>query len=136
DLHHALHALLTGERASFYVDFGSPEHLAKALAEGFVYQGQYSAFRKKPYGTSAAGLLPERFVVCGQNHDQVGNRPLGERLSTLLPWEAVYPVATVVLLGSGLPLLFMGEEYGETRPFLYFTSHDDPGLARAVSEGR
>jgi maltooligosyltrehalose trehalohydrolase len=75
-------------------------------------------------------------VTCLQNHDQVGNRPVGERISTLVPWEALYPAAALVLLGSGTPLLFMGEEYGETRPFLYFTSHGDPALAKAVSAGR
>jgi maltooligosyltrehalose trehalohydrolase len=75
-------------------------------------------------------------VTCIQNHDQVGNRPLGERITTIAPWEALPPLATLVLLGSGLPLLFMGEEYGETNPFLYFTSHGDPALAKAVSEGR
>ena len=75
-------------------------------------------------------------MVCDQNHDQVGNRPLGERLSALLPRDALAPIASLVLLGSGTPLLFMGEEYGEENPFLYFTSHTDPALARAVSEGR
>jgi maltooligosyltrehalose trehalohydrolase len=136
DLHHALHALVTGERGRFLADFGRPEDVARALAEGFVYQGQRSAFRGRPHGTDPRGLPPARFVTCVQNHDQVGNRPLGERLASLVPWEALPPLATLVLLGSGLPLLFMGEEYGETNPFLYFTSHGDPSLAKAVSEGR
>ncbi len=136
DFHHALHALLTGERGAFYQDFGTMEPLARALAEGFAWQGQPSRYRGRPWGTGTRGLTPARFVFCAQNHDQVGNRPVGERLSTLVPWEALAPIATVVLLGSGLPLLFMGEEYGEDRPFLYFTSHADPALAAAVSEGR
>jgi maltooligosyltrehalose trehalohydrolase len=136
DLHHAVHALLTGEREAFLQDYGRPEHVRRALAEGFGYQGERSPFRGRPHGTGTRGLAPARFVTCLQNHDQVGNRPRGERLATLVPWEALYPASAVVLLGSGTPLLFMGEEYGETRPFQYFTSHGDPALARAVSEGR
>jgi maltooligosyltrehalose trehalohydrolase len=136
DLHHAVHALLTGEAASFLQDYGRPEDVERALAEGFVYQGQRSPYRGRPHGTGVRGLAPSRFVTCIQNHDQVGNRPRGERLATLVPWDALRPASTLLLLGSGLPLLFMGEEYGETRPFQYFTSHSDPALARAVSEGR
>jgi maltooligosyltrehalose trehalohydrolase len=136
DLHHALHALLTGERTRFLVDFGAPEDIARALSEGFVYQGQRSRYRGAPHGTDTRGLAPARFVTCAQNHDQVGNRPMGERIASLVPWDALLPLSTLVVLGSGLPLLFMGEEYGETAPFQYFTSHSDPALARAVSEGR
>jgi maltooligosyltrehalose trehalohydrolase len=136
DLHHAVHALLTGEQEAFLADYGEPEQLRRALAEGFAYQGEVSPFRGRPHGTDPRGLAPARFVTCLQNHDQVGNRPRGERISTLVPWEALYPAAALVLLGSGTPLLFMGEEYGETRPFQYFTSHGDPALAKAVSEGR
>ncbi|WP_242395140.1 malto-oligosyltrehalose trehalohydrolase [Anaeromyxobacter oryzisoli] len=136
DLQHALHALVTGERGRYLVDFGRPADVARALAEGFVYQGQVSRYRGRPHGTTTTGLAPARFVTCDQNHDQVGNRPFGERLPSLVPWEALYPVSALVLLGSGTPLLFMGEEYGEQRPFLYFTSHSDPRLARAVTEGR
>jgi maltooligosyltrehalose trehalohydrolase len=136
DLHHAIHALLTGEREAFLGDYGRPEQVARALAEGFAYQGEPSRFRERPHGTDTRGLAPSRFVACLQNHDQVGNRPAGERLAALVPWEALRPASALVLLGSGLPLLFMGEEYGETAPFLYFTSHSDPALARAVSEGR
>jgi maltooligosyltrehalose trehalohydrolase len=136
DLHHALHALLTGERARYLADYGRPEDVARALAHGFAYRGEYSRYRARPHGTGVEGLAPWRFVVCDQNHDQVGNRPLGERLPALVPWEALTPVSALVLLGSGTPLLFMGEEYGEERPFLYFTSHGDHALARAVTEGR
>jgi maltooligosyltrehalose trehalohydrolase len=136
DLHHALHALVTGERAAFLADFGRPDQVARALAQGFAYQGEWSAYRKRRHGTSVDGLEPSRFVACLQNHDQVGNRPDGERISSLVPWEALEPLSAVVLLGSALPLVFMGEEYGEPAPFLYFTSHGDPDLARAVSQGR
>ncbi len=136
DLHHAVHALLTGESARFLQDYGRPEDVERALAQGFVYQGQRSAYRRRPHGSDPRGLPPSAFVTCLQNHDQVGNRPHGERLSALVPWPALFPASALVLLGSGLPLLFMGEEYGETRPFLYFTSHGDPALAKAVSEGR
>ncbi len=137
DFHHAVHALLTGERRSFYEDFdGGVPQLAKALAEGFVFHGERSRFRKMPWGTGTQGLAPARFVFCVQNHDQVGNRPAGERIPSIVPPEALFPIGTLVVLGSGLPLLFMGEEYGETNPFLYFTGHGDPELAKAVSEGR
>jgi maltooligosyltrehalose trehalohydrolase len=136
DFHHAVHALVTGERDAFLVDFGGVEPLARALARGFSFAGEPSRYRGKPWGTGTEGLAPARFVFCAQNHDQVGNRPLGERLTALVPRAALEPVATLMALGSGLPLLFMGEEYGEERPFLYFTSHSDPQLAKAVSEGR
>ena len=136
DFHHAVHTLVTGERRAFLGDFGEPRHLARTLAEGFVYQGERSAFRGAPRGTTTAGLSPAQFVIALQNHDQVGNRPLGERFPALAPREALWPLAALLCLGPGLPLLFMGEEYGEERPFLYFTSHGDPDLARSVSEGR
>ena len=136
DLHHALHALLTGERERFLADYGRADQVRRALAEGFAYQGELSPFRGRPHGTDTRGLAPARFVTFLQNHDQVGNRPRGERLTSLVPWEALYPASALVLLGSGTPLLFMGEEYGETRSFQYFTSHGDAGLAGAVSEGR
>ncbi len=136
DLHHALHALLTGERSRYFVDYGRPDYVARALAGGFAYQGERSRYRRRAHGTDTRGLAPSRFVTCLQNHDQVGNRPHGERIASLVPWEALFPASALVLLGAGLPLLFMGEEYGEERPFLYFTSHSDPELARAVSEGR
>jgi maltooligosyltrehalose trehalohydrolase len=136
DFHHAVHALLTGERRAFYEDFGGMAPLARSLREGFALQGEPSRFRKKPWGTDTKGLAPARFVFSLQNHDQIGNRPNGERLAVLVPPEALFPLAALLLLGPGLPLLFMGEEYGEDRPFLYFTSHGDPALAKAVSEGR
>ena len=135
DLHHALHALLTGERGGYYADFGKAEHLAKAYREGFVYSGQYSRYRRR-HGASSADLPGGRFVAFAQNHDQVGNRMQGERLAALVPFEALKVATAAVLLSPYLPLLFMGEEYGERAPFLYFVSHGDPELVRAVREGR
>ena len=136
DFHHALHTLLTTERNGYYGDFGDVEHLARAYREGFVYSGQYSSYRKRSHGNSSRGLPCERFVVFAQNHDQVGNRMQGERLSTLVSFEAQKVAAAAVLLSPFTPLLFMGEEYGETAPFQYFVSHADPGLIEAVRKGR
>lgn len=136
DFHHALHTTLTGERDGYYADFGHFEDVATALSEGFVYHGQFSPFRQRPHGSPGRHLPGERFVICSQNHDQVGNRAYGERLSALVPFAALKVAAGLVLCGPNLPLLFMGEEYGESAPFLYFTSHGDPGLIQAVREGR
>jgi maltooligosyltrehalose trehalohydrolase len=136
DFHHALHTLLTGERNGYYEDFGSLNHLARAYTDGFVYSGQLSSFRKRPHGTAARDLPPERFVVCSQNHDQVGNRAQGDRLSSLVDFEALKLAATATLLSPYAPLLFMGEEYGERAPFLFFTDFGDPALQEAVSRGR
>jgi maltooligosyltrehalose trehalohydrolase len=136
DFHHSLHALLTGERRGYYQDFGRLADLAIALSEGFVYQGQHSLFRQRSHGTSSRAFPGERFVICSQNHDQIGNRALGDRLSTLVPFPALKLAAGLVLCAPNIPLLFMGEEYGESAPFLYFTSHTDPQLVQAVREGR
>ena len=136
DFHHALHALLTGEREGYYRDFGSLEDLAKAYTEGFVYSGQYSGYRRRRHGSSSRDVPARRLVVFSQNHDQVGNRAGGERLSRLVSFEALKLAAGVVLLSPFLPLLFMGEEYGETAPFLYFISHSDASLIEAVRRGR
>jgi maltooligosyltrehalose trehalohydrolase len=136
DFHHALHALLTGERDGYYLDFGLLGHLAKAHEEGFVYSGQHSPYRGRRHGNSSRRLHAKRFVVFSQNHDQVGNRFHGERLSRLVPFEALKLAAGVVLLSPFVPLLFMGEEYGETAPFLYFVSHSDEDLVEAVRKGR
>lgn len=136
DFHHALHAVLSGERAGYYQDFGCLEHLATAWREGFVLSGQRSAYRRRRHGTSSRNRPLAQFIVCAQNHDQVGNRPLGDRLAALVPWEALRVAAAAVLLSPSVPLLFMGEEYGEMAPFQYFTDHGDPGLADAVRNGR
>jgi len=136
DFHHALHALLTGERQGYYRDFGSLEDLAKAHAEGFVYSGQYSEYRKRRHGGSSRAVPACRLVVFSQNHDQVGNRMAGDRLSRLVSFDALKLAAGVVLLSPFLPLLFMGEEYGEEAPFPYFISHSDADLVEAVRNGR
>jgi maltooligosyltrehalose trehalohydrolase len=136
NFHHSLHVLLTGERDGYYQDFGTTGALATAYTEGFVYSGQYSTFRRRRHGNSARGTPAERFVVCSQNHDQIGNRPQGDRLSAQLDFESLKLAACAVLLSPYLPLLFMGEEYGETAPFQYFTSHSDPALIEAVRRGR
>ncbi len=142
DLHHALHAVLTGERAGFYADFGRLEQLATAYRRGWVFTGQRSAYRGRRHGVpfrGVPGMTPERLVVFAQNHDVAGNRARGERLAALLPpppFEAAKLAAAAVLLSPFVPLLFMGEEYGETAPFLFFTDHQSPELAEAVRVGR
>jgi maltooligosyltrehalose trehalohydrolase len=136
DFHHSLHSLQTGERAGYYRDFGSLRDLKKAFEQSYVYTGQYSEYRKHRHGNSPDATRRSQMVVCSQNHDQVGNRMLGDRTSTLLTFEAQKLSAACVVLSPYVPLLFMGEEYGDTAPFLYFTSHKDPALARAVRDGR
>lgn len=136
DFHHALRTLLTGERLGYYEDFGSIGDLVKAYGEGFVYSGRYSAYRRRDHGNRSADLPPERFVVFSQNHDQVGNRMLGDRLSSLVSRESLKLAAACVILSPYIPLLFMGEEYAETAPFRYFVSHGDAALIEAVRKGR
>jgi maltooligosyltrehalose trehalohydrolase len=111
-------------------------HLAKAFTEGYVYSGQYSVFRQRRHGNSSRLRPAYQFVVCSQNHDQVGNRMLGERLSQLVSFAGLKLAAAIVLLSPCIPLLFMGEEYGETAPFPYFISHTDAALVEAVRRGR
>jgi maltooligosyltrehalose trehalohydrolase len=136
DFHHALRGLLTGEKSGYYQDYGELKHLVKAYKEGFVYSGDYSNHRRRRHGTSTRDIPAERFVVFSQNHDQVGNRILGERLTQLVEFEELKLAAGAVLLSPFIPLLFMGEEYGEEAPFPYFISHGDPQLVEAVREGR
>jgi len=136
DFHHALHAWITGERTGYYVDFGDAAQLARAMAGGFVYAGQYSPYRRRRHGTPRRKPEPSRLVVFGQNHDQVGNRPRGERLASLVDFETLKLVAGVVLLSPSVPLLFMGEEWAATEPFPYFVDHGDAALMEAVRDGR
>lgn len=136
DFHHALHALLTGEADGYYQDFGSLSHLAKAFREGFVYSGQYSAYRKRRHGNLLVDIPTKRLVVFSQNHDQVGNRILGERPGVHLTVRQLKLAAATVLLSPYLPLLFMGEEYSESSPFPYFVSHGDADLIKEVRKGR
>jgi maltooligosyltrehalose trehalohydrolase len=136
DFHHSVHAIVTGERDGYYGDYGRADDLARAMNQGFVYQGQYSRFRKRHHGAPSIALSPERFVTFVQNHDQVGNRADGARLSTLVPPNRLQLAAALLLLAPGVPLLFMGEEYGEVAPFAYFVDHGDPALLDAVRRGR
>ncbi|MCF7936680.1 MAG: hypothetical protein K9L28_10115, partial [Synergistales bacterium] len=136
DFHHSVHALLTGERSGYYADFGPLDRLHKALERTYVLDGCHSVFRRRRHGRPCPDQPPRRFVVAIQNHDQVGNRLRGARLNTLLSFEARKLAAGLLLLAPFVPLLFMGEEYGEPHPFRYFTSHGDPELIRAVGEGR
>ena len=136
DFHHAIHAALTGERFGYYADFGGPEMIAAALREPFVYAGQYAPSRRRRHGAPSTGIPRDRFVVAIQNHDQVGNRASGERLGELVSTDQLKLAAALLLLSPYVPLLFMGEEYGETNPFQYFVSHGDAQLVEAVCNGR
>ncbi|MFD1095793.1 malto-oligosyltrehalose trehalohydrolase [Salegentibacter chungangensis] len=136
DFHHSVHTLLTSEKDGYYSDFGKLWCFNKALKQAFVYDGIYSEHRKRTVGIDPEGLAPEKFVVCVQNHDQVGNRMLGERLSDLVSFEAQKLAAGILLVSPYVPMLFMGEEFAESNPFLYFVSHGDKELIRAVQEGR
>ena len=135
EFHHALHSLVTGERDGYYEDFGEAHHLAKAFRDGYVYTGQYSKHRKKFFGRPADNAYGQ-FVVFSQNHDQIGNRMAGDRLSTQLSFEQLKLCAAAVLLAPQVPMLFMGEEWGDTNPFQYFISHTDEKLVEMVREGR
>lgn len=136
DFHHALHALLTGEQGGYYQDFGTLAALATAYRQGFVYTGQYSRYRRRRHGAPTDEVAPYRFIAFAQNHDQIGNRAGGERLTRLLTPAGLRLAAAAVMLSPFTPLLFMGEEYGEIAPFLYFISHGDARLIEAVRRGR
>jgi maltooligosyltrehalose trehalohydrolase len=127
-----LHVLLTGEQDGYYSEFGTVTQLAKAFHRPFVHDGQYSTHRKRRFGAPADDVPPERFVVFSQNHDQVGNRAFGDRL----PVHARPVAAFCTLLAPFVPLLFMGEEYGERAPFQFFSDHIDKKIAKATREGR
>lgn len=137
DAHHALHVLLTGEQSGYYADYPEPAAaLARVLGEGFAYQGEVSGYRHgKPRGTPSGNLPSTAFVAFLQNHDQIGNRAFGERLSRLADARALKAATLVLLLSPQIPLLFMGEEWNEMRPFLFFTDHSG-SLAEAVRQGR
>jgi len=136
EFHHTLRIAAGGKTTGYYEDFNGLEHLAKSLNDAYVFDGLYSHHRKKIFGIKATDNPGQQFVVFSQNHDQVGNRMLGERTSQLLSFELQKVLAAAVLCSPYLPMLFMGEEYGETNPFLYFVSHTDAALAKAVSKGR
>jgi maltooligosyltrehalose trehalohydrolase len=136
DFHHALHAALTGERSGYYADYGSPADVARAWRHVFVNDGRYSRFRRRRHGRPAAGLPGTRFLGYLQNHDQVGNRAMGERGAALTSPQRLRIGAAMVLLAPFVPMLFQGEEWAASSPFQYFTDHQDPELAAAVSKGR
>jgi maltooligosyltrehalose trehalohydrolase len=136
NFHHALRALLTGETTGYYEDFGQFWQLVKAYKEAFVYTGEYSSYRKRCHGGPCGERPTSQFVVFSQNHDQVGNRKCGDRLSAVQSMEKLLLAAGVVVLSPYLPLLFMGEEYGEKAPFHYFVGYTDPDLIAAVRKGK
>ncbi|MGH8981478.1 MAG: malto-oligosyltrehalose trehalohydrolase [Acidimicrobiales bacterium] len=137
DFHHALRVSLTGQHDRYFGDYHGVADLATACTEGFVVAARDAPSRARHHGARPAGGLDgDRLVVFAQNHDQIGNGGLGTRLAAALPLDAQFPIAAAVLLSGSVPLRFMGEEYGETAPFHYFTDHRDPALARAVREGR
>ncbi len=136
DWHHCLHVLLTGEQEGYYASFSKPaEQLARAMAEGFVFQGETSPHHAASRGEPSADLPPTAFVICLQNHDQIGNRALGERLTRLADPQALAAATALLLLSPNIPMLFMGEEWGTEKPFLFFTDHTED-LAKLVREGR
>ena len=135
DFHHCLHTVLTGEREGYYMDYGPVKDFEKVF-KNYLYTGQYSKFWGKERGTDASQHPGRQFVVAVQNHDQVGNRARGDRLSTLVKFPYLKAAAGLVLFSAYLPMIFMGEEYGEQRPFMFFTDYQDPELQKAVSRGR
>ncbi len=136
DFHHCMHVLLTGEHEGYYEDFqNAATLLAKCLAEGFAYQGEISAHSGKPRGEPSQDLPPTAFVVCLQNHDQIGNRAMGDRLTRLAEKPALDAATALLLLAPFVPMLFMGEEWASTTPFLFFTDHNQE-LAKLIREGR
>jgi maltooligosyltrehalose trehalohydrolase len=136
DFHHAIHRFFTGETDGYYADFRGLTDVATALHDGYVYQGQYSPHRGRRHGRPPAGVEAHQLVVCAQNHDQIGNRAQGERLSMLLGVPQLKAIAALTLLSPFVPLLFQGEEWGASTPFLYFTDHEIEELGRLVAEGR
>ncbi len=136
DFHHALHVVLTGERSGYYQDFGSFSQLAKALRHAYIYDGIYSGYRGRLHGRPAIGLSGHHFLGYAQNHDQIGNRAQGERLCHLVSPGRQKIAAALVLISPFVPMLFQGEEFGASSPFLYFSQHEDPDLSHKVSEGR
>ena len=138
DFHHALFTILTVDEPGrgYYSDFGSFEKLAKSLTEMFVYDGIYSRYRLRTHGRPVQGLSAHHFVGFIQNHDQVGNRAVGDRLENIVGMERAKVTAGIVLTAPAVPLIFQGEEFAASSPFQYFADHDDPQMAKAVSEGR
>jgi maltooligosyltrehalose trehalohydrolase len=136
DWHHAVHVALTGETDGYYADFTDADALPTALEQAWVLDGRWSRSRQRQHGRPPADLPPSRFVVCTQNHDQTGNRAIGERSAALMSEDRLRVAAALLLTSPFVPLLFQGEEWAAATPFQYFTDHDDPDLAEAVRAGR
>ncbi|MFP4322377.1 MAG: malto-oligosyltrehalose trehalohydrolase [Anaerolineales bacterium] len=136
DMHHILHVALTGENDGYYADYADMGLMAKIMRDRFAYTGEYSPARRRRHGRSAEALPADRFIANVQTHDQVGNRMLGERLNGLTDFDGLKLAAGLLCTAPFTPLLFMGQEYAEPAPFLYFVSHGDPGLVQAVQQGR
>jgi maltooligosyltrehalose trehalohydrolase len=136
DFHHAIHAVLTGEKAGYYADFGHLDQVATALQRVFVYDGAFSPHRRRRHGRPVGDLSGNRFVGYSQTHDQVGNRALGERMAALTSRGRVMVAAALVLTAPFVPMLFQGEEWGASTPFQYFTDYHDQRLGQAISDGR
>jgi maltooligosyltrehalose trehalohydrolase len=136
DVHHALHVAVTGEQHGYYGDFAGAADLTRALTSGFVHRGERLPSRGRRHGRASPSLDPGRAIAYSQNHDQVGNRPIGDRLTAHLEDRQLRLAAAFVLLGPAVPLLFMGEEHAEEAPFPYFVDHGDPALLTATREGR
>lgn len=135
DFHHAIHTLLTGSTWHYFSDFGDLRQLAKAYKKGFVYDGQWSRFRKKDFGKSSEHIPGKKFVVCIQNHDQIGNAGKGFRLGSLVELEKFKLASTLLFFSPYIPLIFMGQEWNATSPFFFFTSFEDKDLCQSVKEG-
>lgn len=136
DLHHALHALMTGERQGYYADFGELSLVAKCLRDAYGIDGQYAVFRDRRHGRPVGDLPGHRFVVYGQTHDQVGNRAIGDRIGHQVSEGRLRIIAAVVLASPFVPMLFMGEEWAASSPFQFFCDFGDPSLRKAVKKGR
>jgi maltooligosyltrehalose trehalohydrolase len=136
DLHHALHAVLTGETNGYYEDFGSLDDVADALEEGWVYAGRYSPHRDRVHGRPHGGQPGWKFLAYLQNHDQIGNRAIGDRIHHTIPHGRFKVGAALYLLSPFVPMIFQGEEWATSAPFQYFTSHEDSELGRAIAQGR
>jgi len=138
DFHHSLFTVLEVQRkgSGYYDDFGTFEALAKSLKEMFVYDGQFSEYRNRAHGRPVDGLSAHHFIGFIQNHDQVGNRATGDRLEQVVGFDKAMAAAGLVLTAPSIPMIFQGEEFAASTPFLYFADHEDPEMARLVSEGR
>jgi len=137
DHHHAMHVAVSGETAGYYADFADPGALVKTSTRGFFHDGTYSSFREREHGAPIPAEVPFwRLVTCAQNHDQIGNRAAGDRLSQTLTDEQLAVLAVLNLTSASTPMLFMGEEWGAQTPWQFFTSHPEPELGRATAEGR